>query len=120
MQIKAQDILIILKMAAMDKAEPVRQLDLAAALLLSPAEVSNALKRMAVAQLFVPADRKQVRTGQLGTLRLANLCEFAIHGVRYAFPAKLGEVAVGLPTAWGALPLSKTVIAGSDGVPVWP
>ena len=46
------------------------------------------------------------------------MVEFIAHGVRYAFPAVKGPLAVGVPTAYSAAPLSAEVDA--IDVVVWP
>jgi len=46
--------------------------------------------------------------------------EFLIHGVKYAFPAKRGEVTRGVPTAYAAPPLRDQLVDSSDLPPVWP
>ncbi|HZQ46471.1 MAG TPA: hypothetical protein VFC07_05625, partial [Verrucomicrobiae bacterium] len=45
--------------------------------------------------------------------------DYLIHGVRYAFPAKPGRLARGIPTAHAAPPLSEK-ISSDDLPPVWP
>lgn len=49
----------------------------------------------------------------------AALLEFLLHGVRYAFYVKPGELTRGLPTAHAAPPLDHLITPSSD-VPVWP
>jgi hypothetical protein len=119
MNLRPQDVLVLLKIAAAAKGAPLRQLDVAFGLKLSPAEVSNSLQRATYAELFVPGERQDKRLGHLGVVRVNGLCEFAVYGIRYAFPAKLGELVVGLPTAWGAPPLSEKIVVSGDGLPVW-
>ena len=41
-----------------------------------------------------------------------NLAEFIEHGIRYAFPAKVGSETLGVPTAHSAAILSKEIDAG--------
>ena len=48
------------------------------------------------------------------------LTEFAVHGVRYAFPAKMGAIRRGIPTSFGASPLSAQISAAPGEAPVWP
>ncbi|MBS4011209.1 MAG: hypothetical protein KGZ72_10700 [Roseovarius sp.] len=57
--------------------------------------------------------------GSLRALRPA-LQEFAIHGLKYAFPAVVGRAGRGLPTAVGAPVLARQFDAGDGPVPVWP
>ncbi|MEO0651507.1 MAG: hypothetical protein AAFZ65_12600 [Planctomycetota bacterium] len=50
----------------------------------------------------------------------AALCDFLVHGVRYAFYATPGRVVRGMPTGRSAPPLSELVQAGSAPPLVWP
>lgn len=50
----------------------------------------------------------------------ANLLEFLIHGVRYAFKAEHGRMTRGMPTAHGAAPLAQRLGPSQDPPPVWP
>ena len=120
MFLKPQDILVAVKLASPSAAGPLLQLDLAASIGVSPAEITKGLQRLAYAGLFVPGDRRAKRMGNLGRVRRAGLCEFLVHGLRYALPAHLGEITIGIPTAWGAPPLSDEIVPGGDGIPVWP
>jgi len=46
--------------------------------------------------------------------------EFFVHGVKYAFPAKRGEMTRGVPTSYAAPPLNREIEPGSEPPPVWP
>ncbi len=48
----------------------------------------------------------------------ASFQEFLAHGLRYAFPARPGERARGVPTAHAGPPLARHIVA--DDVIVWP
>lgn len=66
--------------------------------------------------------RRATDAGLLTSERKANssaLLEFVIHGVRYAFYVKPGELTRGLPTAHAAPPLAQFITPNSD-IPVWP
>jgi len=47
------------------------------------------------------------------------LTEFIIHGLKYAFPAKPGNIIRGVPTAHSAEPLKREIVSEKD-VYVWP
>lgn len=47
------------------------------------------------------------------------LMNYLLHGVRFAFPAKPGRVARGMPTAHAAPPL-RSAISPDNTPPVWP
>jgi hypothetical protein len=48
------------------------------------------------------------------------LRDFLIHGVPYAFPAKLTEMTRGVPTAWAAPIMDGKVVVPDPAPPVWP
>lgn len=80
---------------------------------ISSSEIHAALKRLALARLVsIDADGNRPL--------LDAVEEFLIHGVKYAFPAKRGEVTRGLPTSYAAPPLNEHIAAGGDLPPVWP
>lgn len=56
---------------------------------------------------------------ELRTVNRKNLLEFLLHGVRFAFPAKLSGITRGVPTSYAAPPLVKTFSEG-ELPPVWP
>jgi hypothetical protein len=47
------------------------------------------------------------------------LCEFLVHGLRYAFPPEWSGITRGVPTSYAAPPLSAQFAEG-DLPPVWP
>jgi hypothetical protein len=68
------------------------------------------------------AESARLLTRSAGSLRALrpSLQEFAIHGVKYAFPAAAGRATRGLPTAIGA-PVLVALFEVAEGlVPVWP
>jgi hypothetical protein len=80
---------------------------------ISASEVHAALKRLERAHL--------VANDPLGTrLVLQAVEEFLVHGVKYAFPPKRGEVTRGVPTSYAAPPLNRQFAASADLPPVWP
>jgi hypothetical protein len=112
-ELKPQELLVLLKVAA-NPQQPWTYAALAAALLMSVGEVHASVKRATTAGLAVVRGR-----GLWSPLR-APLLEFAIHGARYAFPAIQGSVRRGVPTSFGAPPLSSLINSTPDSVPVWP
>jgi hypothetical protein len=81
-------------------------------LALSASEVHAALKRLAVSRL-ISDDLNE------GRPLLEPVEEFLLHGVKYMFPPKRGEVTRGMLTSYAAPPLSLGIV-GSDLPPVWP
>jgi hypothetical protein len=78
---------------------------------MSASEVHAAVRRLIEARLVVPETR--------GVRREA-LRNFLVHGVPHAFPASLGGIARGMPTAWAAPAMSGKFSASEQIPPVWP
>lgn len=112
MVLKPQDVVVVLKLLRYGgKRPPFSQIGLD--LSMSPSEVHAAVKRARAAHLLhghAPEDRPNVHA----------LEEFLVHGVKYAFPAKRGELSRGVPTSYAAPPLNDQISAGTDPPPVWP
>jgi hypothetical protein len=80
---------------------------------ISSSEVHAALRRLALARL--------VSSGPEGNRPLVEAVqEFLVHGLKYVFPAKRGEITRGVPTSYAAPPLNRMLSAGSEPPPVWP
>ena len=105
---RPQDVAVLLKIVALGST-PWLARDLASALRLSPAEVSNSLKRSAMAGLLDPTRRK---------VASRDLLDFLQHGLPYVFPARPGGSVRGVPTAHSAAPLASKFL--SDEPYVWP
>ncbi len=113
MELKPQDLLVLLKRAA----SPDRSwtyASLGEALGLSASQVHRSVQRATEAGLAVSKGR-----GDWDVVPEA-LAEFAVHGVRYAFPAKIGAIRRGVLTSFGASPLSAQINAAPGEAPVWP
>jgi len=105
----AQDLVVILKLAVMGSA-PWTYPSLAASLPLSPSQVHTSVRRLERCDLYSVA-----RKAPLGR----NLLEFLSHGVRYVFPASVGSLGRGIPTASSAPPLNTLLPSGGERF-VWP
>jgi hypothetical protein len=109
MQLKPQDIFVLLKLIGLQNWS---YRSLAQELAMSIGEVHNALERATQAQLF---DKEQKRP------RLQALEEFLIHGLKYAFPAVHGSLTRGIPTSYAAPPLNQEITSADNSPPpVWP
>lgn len=86
---------------------------LAEALSMSASEVHASVKRAVAGGLAVARGR-----GEWSPL-IPALREFAVHGVRYVWPAVLGPVKRGVPTSFGAEPLAGKISAAAGEAPVW-
>lgn len=108
--LKPQEIFILIVIA--NRLEPDWTYDqIAAELEMPPSQVFKSLERAEVAELFVKDGRRVLKR---------NLLEFLVHGIRYAFPVKLGAVTRGIPAGWQAPSLSDLMLANSPEPYVWP
>jgi DNA-binding transcriptional MocR family regulator len=106
----AQDVVVLAKLVSYHQARPAIA-QLAGDLSLSPSQVHLALKRL---------ERSRLIDGRTGRPLLKAVDEFLIHGVKYVFPARRGEVTRGIPTAYAAPPLAGQIVESGDLPPVWP
>lgn len=115
MSIKSQDIVVLVKILADQSDMRWSQYNLARELCLSPSQVNMAFKRLVAAGLMTPYHPPSKPQP------IIQACEeFFIHGLKYIFPAKLGEIARGVPTSYAAPILNEHIVVGHDPVPVWP
>jgi hypothetical protein len=115
MIIKPQDIVVLAKLLAQPNNKHWSQTSLAFELCLSPSQVNSAFKRLVSAGLvtsYHPPNKPEP---------IIKACEeFFIHALKYIFPAKLGEIARGVPTSYSGPSLRMQIIFGNDPAPVWP
>lgn len=78
---------------------------------LSSSAVHRGLERATMGELYQPR-RKEIVPGAL--------LELLVHGARFVYPARRTGEARGLPTAWGAPPLSEALVFNPENAPVWP
>jgi hypothetical protein len=112
MELKPQDLLVLLKVAA----HPPQRWTYAAlgqALAMSTSETHACVKRAVASGLAVAPSR-----GEWSPVR-PNLLEFVLHGVRYIWPATPGPIKRGVPTAFGAEPLASQLAVVPGDAPVW-
>jgi hypothetical protein len=112
MELKPQDLLVLFKVAAHSQ-QRWTYAALGEALSMSASEVHASVKRAVAAGLAVVRGR-----GDWSPVRPA-LLEFAVHGVRYVWPAVAGPVKRGVPTGFGAEPLAGKITAVPGDAPVW-
>lgn len=104
---KSLDVVVLLKLLLESGRRPYAQLS--KELHISASEVHAAVRRSIAAGLIDPVTRLP---------RRRPLGEYLLYGVRYAFPASLGGLARGIPTAHAAKPLADQ-ISSDDLPPVW-
>lgn len=105
---KPQDIVILLKLAALD-SDNWQQKPLAEALCLSQSEVSQSVARSLYAGLLMGNGKIVVRSA---------VREFLQFGIAYVFPQKPGNMVRGMATAHSAQPLAGLI--DSTEQYVWP
>ncbi|MGA9566709.1 MAG: hypothetical protein WBS19_14385 [Candidatus Korobacteraceae bacterium] len=111
MEIKSQDVLVLLKLVSLG-GRPWTYTQLGAQVEISVSLLYSAIKRCEAARLIELGDRpKPYRP---------NLKEFLIHGVKYCFPVQLGGLTRGIPTSYAAPPMNSMIAESSDPPPVWP
>ena len=117
MVLKPQDVLVALHVALLQPSERFVFADVARSLGLSKSEVHSAIGRGLHAKLI---SRSLRRIDSEPVANRANLLEFLLHGVRYAFPAQVGRITRGMPTGYASPVLREYFAPSSELPPVWP
>ena len=112
MNLKPQDLLVLLKVAAHPPQHWTYAV-LGEALAMSASEAHACVKRAVACGLAVEPAR-----GEWSPVK-PNLLEFIVHSVRYIWPATPGPVKRGVPTAFGAEPLASHLAVAAGEAPVW-
>ena len=112
MNLKSQDILVLLKLVAIGDQQWAYH-RLAVELGMSPSEVHSAVKRALSAGLAL-------HRGERVVPNIRNLGEFLVHGIRYVFVPERGQMSRGMPTAHAGPPLHKQIVLDQEPQPVWP
>ncbi len=110
MPLKAQDVLVALKLALKDGWSDSYAV-LAEELGMSASEAHAAVRRLEEARLLEPGEKH---------VRRFLLRNFLLHGVPYAFAARSEGMTRGVPTAWAAPVFAKEFVSGNQPPPVWP
>lgn len=110
--LKPQDILVLLKLVAIDNSEWSFN-GLAVELGMSPSEVHAACNRALEAKLATKQFGKVIPLRQ-------NLKSFIVNGLPFVFYPVRGELVRGMPTGHGAEPLASLMAGDGEPVPVWP
>ena len=109
--LRPQDVLLCLKLGVSPEAFTTYA-SLGFELGIGESEAHRSAKRAAEARLLDP-ERRQVHR--------ANLTEFLVYGVPYAFAVRRGPLTRGLPTGIGASPLREHFATTQPNeLPVWP
>lgn len=106
--LKPQDVVILLKVLCWEGTWTYEQLALS--LKTSTSVVHESLRRCEVSRLYHRNYRQVMREA---------LLEFLVHGVKYVFPATVGNLKRGIPTAHSAEPLKDLLMVGEPMPYVW-
>jgi hypothetical protein len=124
MTLNPQDAVVMLKFLVAGQKKSWTYAELGEELAMSPSQVFRSVDRSEVARLL---DTRSLTPLPGYTLEhpisrpnRANLKEFLIHGVKYAFPVHHGGLIRGIPTAHAAPPLNRQIAESSEPPPVWP
>lgn len=116
--VKAQDILIALKLLSLEDQYPDKDASAWPQRLLAEetgvglSQVNAACRRLEAIGLLSPGKRRIARSA---------LLEFLLHGLKYVFPFTMGQASRGMPTGYAAEPLRDQFLSGeAELVPVWP
>ena len=112
MELKPQDLLVLLKAAA-HPPQRWTYVALSEAVGISASEAHACVKRAVASGLAVAPER-----GVWLPVR-PHVLEFAVHGARYVWPAVVGPVKRGVPTSFGAEPLARLVVSSPGEALVW-
>ena len=112
MALKPQDLLIALKIAV-NRGREYTLVELGAELHVAVSVVHGAIKRCEQARIISRS------AGSIRVIR-SSLKEFAVHGAKYAFPAALGSLSKGVPTAIAGPVLRGRFEQSAALPPVWP
>ena len=112
MNLKPQDVLLLLKLISIEK-RPWSFNKISVELGMSPSEVHAAAKRLLAARLAV-------KVGDSIHPNIRNMEEFLLHGIQYVFLPERGAINRGMPTAYAAPPLNAHFVDDNEPPPVWP
>lgn len=104
---RPHDIVVLLKIISLK--DKWLNKDLSTGLNISQSEISESLNRSAIAGLISPDKKKVFKSA---------LLKFIEYGLGYVFPAELGAMEKGIPTAHSA-PVLKDLIVSQENY-VWP
>lgn len=123
--VKSQDIVILLKLESLEaqirqsslegmlQSDPFALRNMESALGISKTEISASLQRSVAAGLAL-------KTNDRPKVNRRNLTEFVKHGLKYAFPAKLGAPQRGVATGFAAPMLEGQLVSSGADIHVWP
>lgn len=116
--LKAQDILVVLKLASASSDASGTFASVAESLSMSASEVFAATQRALACRLLSEQPQPGIARFRPSA---PNLQEFLVSGLRYVFPGEIGKPARGFRTAQSVQPLSLRFPSAPNELPiVWP
>lgn len=128
---KSQDIVVLLKLVSLQEQEdgalpeeilrrfegeaPYSVRGLESQLGISKTEINASINRSLSSGLAI----KDRASGHVRANR-RNLHNFIVHGLKFAFPARPGAMTRGLPTAFAAPMLKRSLASAAEFIFVWP
>ena len=113
--LKAQDIVVLLKLLASRKHLNWSQHQLATHVCLSASSINASLVRLNKSGLILLGiDHQRYQ------LVIPACEELLVYGVKYFFPVELGMHTAGIPTGYAAPVFQGCISFGEDAIPVWP
>jgi len=113
LSLKPQDLVILLKLVSAPE-EPFTYSSIGKALFISASEVHASLARARIARLFTSD-----HDGDFAVAREA-LRELLLHGAQFVFPAVVGTLTRGIPTAHASPAMRDFLVPSDEPPPVWP
>jgi len=119
--LKPQDVLVTLKILALDEAVKSHSFSsLANSLGISVSETHAAVNRAVQCRLLSSTRIGDRRRSALPSALIGHLLRFVENGLPYMLPAERGTVVLGVPTGIGASPLRDVLVVGAEELlPVW-
>ncbi len=116
--LSGQDIVVFLKLL-ITKEEDISSLQLAKELGMSQAQAYRAIRRGENSRIITIVGTPQSRRSNIKRINRQALFELLAFGVPYVFPAHLGRLERGIPTA-GSAPILASHFASDPEPVVWP
>lgn len=113
--LRPQDCVLLIKLLANRHYAELSQRELSAMLCISLSEINASIKRLLQSGLI----RHDVESKGIHPI-LSAAEEFIIIGIKYSFPAKVGEYTRGIPTSIAAPVFKGKVVMGDEPIPIWP
>lgn len=120
MNMKSQDIGLLLKLLSLQKQEEIAPAHFTARALAEETGISKSQINMALNRCIAVGLAKKDRNTGIPRANRKALFEFIVYGIKYVFPAKARELTRGITTAFAAPVLNKKLMSAGEMPLVWP